>query len=296
VTPPVSVVVPAFNARDTIGDLLHALANQAGMPHDTEIIVVDNGSTDGTREIVNAARVTLLVQESKRGPSPARNLGTEAARGEVIVYTDADCIPTRRWLSALTRPFADPAVAMTAGRTLSFQPRTGAQRYAAASSLKTAELAIRRAQFPFAASENVAIRRRHVLEVGGWAEDMPTTQDVDLCFRLQQRFGIDIRYVADAVTFHRDRETDEELRRQARGYGAGLARLYRRYPEHLNWGVRQRLALLRTLAARATAPWFLGAGRRLGAVPAERLEYVRYHRLWVFAYWRGFFAERRQPT
>jgi glycosyltransferase involved in cell wall biosynthesis len=295
VTPSVTVVVPVRNGEDTIGDLLHALANQAGAPEDTEIIVVDNGSTDGTRDIVRTAGVTLL-EESTPGPSPARNLGTRAARGEVIAYTDADCIPTRRWLSALTRPFTDPAVVMTAGRTLSYQPRTGAQRYAAASALKTAEASLRRAQFPFAASENVAIRRQHVLEVGGWAEDMPTTQDVDLCFRLQQRFGIDIRYVAEAVAFHRDRETDEELRHQARGYGRGLARLYRRYPEHLEWGLRQQLALMRTLAARATTPLLLGARRWLGSVPADRLEYVRYHRMWVFAYWRGFFAERRRPT
>jgi len=295
VTSSVSVVVPVFNGEGTIGDLLNALAHQAGAPEDTEVIVVDNGSTDRTRDIVQSAGVTLL-EETKRGPSPARNRGTQAARGEVIVYTDADCIPTRRWLAALTRPFADPAVVMTAGRTLSYQPRTGAQRYAAASALKTAEASIRRAEFPFAASENVAIRRRHVLEVGGWAEDMPTTQDVDLCFRLQQRFGFQIVYVADAVAFHRDRETDEELRRQARGYGRGLARLYRRYPEHLKWGLRQRLALIRTLAARATTPWWLRARRRLRPVPADRLEYASYHRMWVFAYWQGFFAERRRPT
>jgi glycosyltransferase involved in cell wall biosynthesis len=294
-TPSVSVVVPVRNGEDTIADLLQALANQAGAPDDTEIIVVDNGSTDCTRDIVRAAGVTLL-EESKPGPSSARNRGTHAARGDVIAYTDADCMPTRRWLSALTGPFADPAMVMTAGRTLSYQPRTGAQRYMAASPLKTAETSFRRARFPFAASENVAMRRGRVLEIGGWAEDLTTAEDVDLCFRLRQRFGVEISYVPDAVVFHRDRETDAALREQARGYGAGMARLYRRYPEHLEWGLRQQLALMRTLAARATTPWWLSASRRFGSVPAGRLEYARYHRLWTFAYWRGFFAERRRPT
>lgn len=294
-TTSVSVVVPVRNGERTIGDLLHALANQAGAPENTEIIVVDNGSTDGTRDIVRTAGVTLL-EESTPGPSPARNRGTHVARGDVIAYTDADCIPTRRWLSALTRPFADPAMVMTAGRTLSYQPRTGAQRYIAASPLKTAETSFRREQFPFAASENVAIRRGRVLEIGGWAEDMTTAEDVDLCFRLRQRFGSEISYVADAVVFHRDRETDAALRQQARGYGTGMARLYRRYPEHLEWGLPQWLALTRTLATRATTPWWLAARRWLGSVPADRREYARYDRMWVFAYWRGFLAERRRPT
>jgi len=295
VTPSLSVVVPVLNAGDTIGDLLHALAHQAGMPEDTEVIVVDNGSTDGTRDIVRSAGVTLL-EESRRGPSPARNRGSRAARGEVIAYTDADCVPTRRWLAALTHPFVDPAVVMTAGRTLSYQPRTGAQRYIAASPMRTVETSIDRPQFPFAGGGNVAIRRRHLLEVGGWADDMATAEDVDLCFRLQQRFGIRILYVADAVAFHRDRETDEELREQARRYGRGMARLYRSYPEHLAWGLRQRLALVRTLVVRGATPWCLAARRRLGSVPAEGLEYGRYQRMWTFAYWRGFFAERRRPT
>ncbi|MGH9050667.1 MAG: glycosyltransferase, partial [Acidimicrobiia bacterium] len=57
-TPSVSVVVPVRNGEDTIGDLLQALANQAGAPDDTEIIVVDNGSSDCTRDIVRAAGVT----------------------------------------------------------------------------------------------------------------------------------------------------------------------------------------------------------------------------------------------
>src|SRR5438128_6095327 len=154
----VGVVVPVRNGAGTMADLLEALlGGQSAPAADTEVVVVDNGSTDGTREIVRG-RGVMLLEEPNLGPAAARNCGLRHARGEVVAHLDADTLPTRRWLAELVAPFADPEVVLVAGRTLSYPPETPAERYVAASGLFETERAIRRRPFPFAPSLNLAVR------------------------------------------------------------------------------------------------------------------------------------------
>jgi glycosyltransferase involved in cell wall biosynthesis len=94
----VSVIVPARNAAGHVGGCLEALANQTYPRERYEVIVVDNGSRDATREVVAAHPVQLLEETSSCSPYPARNRGLHHARGEVIAFTDADCRPLETWL------------------------------------------------------------------------------------------------------------------------------------------------------------------------------------------------------
>src|SRR5271170_322403 len=116
----VTVILPVLNGAATIGDTLAALCSQAGAPKQMEVLVIDNGSTDGTVEIVRKFPVTLL-HEPMRGPSRARNCGLKAAKGEILVCLDADTLPTRRWLRELIRPFEDAGAVLVGGEILSFQ-------------------------------------------------------------------------------------------------------------------------------------------------------------------------------
>lgn len=96
--PMVSIIVPVLNAAPIIGQLLDALSNQTYEQESYEIIVVDNGSTDNTKEVVEAFPVILLEESRWRSPYAARNAGIARASGQVYAFTDADCTPETTWL------------------------------------------------------------------------------------------------------------------------------------------------------------------------------------------------------
>jgi GT2 family glycosyltransferase len=181
-------------------------------------------------------------------------------------------------------------VVLVAGRNVSYPPRTAPERYIAASGLIEADRAVSREQFPFAPSMNMAVRRQVALDVGGWAEDLVTGEDVDFSHRVRRASGCDISYAADAVVLHRNRSSDAALRRQAHTYGAGAAALYRKYPDEISWTPRIAAALAGQLVVRGVVPWAKQAACVVGRASDDDVEFARYHRLWTWAYWRGFFG------
>lgn len=286
----VSVVIPAYNAANTIGDALKAVLRQAHAPADIEIIVVDNASGDDTAEIVRRFAGVTLLQEQKRGPSAARNLGLRHASKDIVAHLDADTLPSRLWLSSLLAPFSNPTVVLAAGQTLIFNPTTAVERYIAGAGLYETERAITRAPFPFVPSLNMAVRRQAALDVGGWAEDLTTAEDVDFSHRILQRFPGDIAYAPDAVLFHRVRSTPQELATLAHTYGQGVARMYLRYNDEATWDTVKTAKVVSRLLLRAAATGVLSAGRLLRLIPLERVEFSRCHRLWSWSFCRGFMS------
>lgn len=118
--PFVSVVVPVYNSADTIADTLHGLAAQQ-LTEPFEVIVVDGGSTDGTRELLLAAGEAItLLHNPGREPASSRNLGAAKSRAQVIAFTDSDCEPEPEWLAAGLRALEQADIVQ--GRVL---PRSG---------------------------------------------------------------------------------------------------------------------------------------------------------------------------
>jgi GT2 family glycosyltransferase len=147
---------------------------------------------------------------------------------------------------------------------------------------------VSRTPFPFAPSLNIAIRREAAIAVGGWSEDLLTGEDVDLCYRLVSSFATEIVYAKNAILYHHGRADDAALCRQARGYGAGAADLYRRYPAEVDWNALKALQLTRMIVLRALLGFFAGAGKGLGLIDERRAEFLRYHSLWTRNFWLGF--------
>jgi glycosyltransferase involved in cell wall biosynthesis len=102
----VSVVIPAYNAQDTIAQAVSYSLAQAKGPMEVEVVVVDDGSTDDTAEVAESVGARVIRQKNL-GPASARNKGWESTSGNLICFTDADCIPSPGWLENLLDGFTD---------------------------------------------------------------------------------------------------------------------------------------------------------------------------------------------
>ena len=288
-----SVIVPVLNGEKTLGQLLAALKSQAGVPGRFEILVVDNGSTDRTVEIARGHGVTLLNQPV-RGPSAARNLGLAHAQADVVVFTDADTVPSRRWLASLLAAFADPDTILATGPIHGWAPATPVECYAGTQIHSEREKTAEHPRHPFAHGMNVAARREAAIAVAGWDEAMSSGEDVDFSLRLQHRFGKPIRFVEQAVLFHKLRDTEEALWKQARWHGSGYALVHCRHRQTLPspaW--RCGVAFSMIAALHCVSP-LVEASCRLGLFSAERAEFERYHRQYLRHFWGGFYAQWRR--
>jgi glycosyltransferase involved in cell wall biosynthesis len=286
----VSIIIPAYNAERTLGDLLLALKSQSGVRGPFEIIVVDNGSSDRTAEIARA-HDAIVLHQSIRGPSAARNMGLANARAEIIVCTDADTIPTRRWLASLLSVFDDPQVLQATGPIHGWQPSTGAERFACQREVYDCEKTASHSEHPFAIGMNHAVRRAAALAIGGWDENMTSGEDTDFGIRMKAQFASPICFVPQAILFHRHRSSDEALWKQARWHGAGYAMLRQKHRELLPWNEWSCfLARMSVAVLQFTAP-LVTIGRALRLLSEQRAEFEYYYRNWTRYFWAGYFEQ-----
>ncbi|GMU92826.1 MAG: hypothetical protein AMXMBFR4_18840 [Candidatus Hydrogenedentota bacterium] len=220
----VSVIIPARNAEATLAPCVEACLAQSYA--DREIIVVDDGSSDSTPRIAREFHVRLITQPP-RGPAAARNTGARAATGDILAFTDSDCIPRRDWLENLARAFADGADAV--GGTYDI-----ANPESALASLIDAEIRARHGSFnpsvDFLGSFNMAVRKDAFDGVLGFDESFTAAsgEDNDLSYRLADH-GYRLRFVKEAVVSHfHPTRLMPYLRTQAR-HGFWRVKLYTKH-------------------------------------------------------------------
>jgi glycosyltransferase involved in cell wall biosynthesis len=202
--PAATVVVPVRNGADTIDDCLASVL-ALRYPGSLEIVVVDNGSRDGTTAALRGYGDRLVVvQESRLGPAAARNAGLRRARGEVVAFTDADCVVAPDWLERLVGPLADPAVGIAGGRILARPPVGAVARFGEV--IHDHRMAIEVYEPPYAITMSWASRRATLVQAGGFDESLRRCEDVDLSYRLVQA-GHRLAYVPEAVVCHRNEST-----------------------------------------------------------------------------------------
>jgi glycosyltransferase involved in cell wall biosynthesis len=110
----ISIVIPAYNAGKTIVQAVAQSVAQAKGPMEVEVIVVDDGSNDDTAKIAESAGATVIRQENA-GPAAARNRGWKSGTGQVICFTDADCVPSAGWIENLLDGFGNREIGAVAG-------------------------------------------------------------------------------------------------------------------------------------------------------------------------------------
>ena len=273
-----SVIIPCFNAADTIGSQLEALANQQ-WSEPWEVIVSDNGSTDNSVKIVEQYKKKLpnlrIVDSSdKVGSAHARNVGVLAARSDALAFCDADDQVASGWVSAMGeaisrydfvackldyeklnepwtlkyRDFDESGVFFQSNGLIEFYPH----------------------YLPHAAGASLGIKRSVHNAVGGFDETLLRLEDTDYCWRIQLT-GIELHFVADAVIYHRFRHTIQGLYRQAFLWGEYNVFLYKKY---LQLGMPK-------LSWRASIKAWLGLLKRLPQLLSKE-ERVKW--IWIFGY------------
>jgi cellulose synthase/poly-beta-1,6-N-acetylglucosamine synthase-like glycosyltransferase len=216
------VIVPVLNGESTIADCLDALLATDYPADRREILVIDNGSGDGTAALCQARPVRYL-REERRGVSNARNRGIAESRGEILAFVDADCLVEPQWLTELVRPFEDPEVGSVAGDLQHAPPTTPAERQAARMLGNWQRFAFTsNPAYPITA--NAAYRREVLERIGPFDPHMTRAQDVELGLRFQERSDLRLAYAERATARHRNRTTQLGFFRQQLGwaYGAGL--------------------------------------------------------------------------
>ena len=113
--PPVSIVIPAYNEEKGIGACLTSIRQQQYPREKIEVIVVDDGSSDRTRDIARQHQDVAVLEQAHEGKSAALNRGVAHAAHRLIFTVDADTVLDRRCLREIVRPFSDPGVGATTG-------------------------------------------------------------------------------------------------------------------------------------------------------------------------------------
>jgi glycosyltransferase involved in cell wall biosynthesis len=207
--PRVSVVTPHYDDLGRLNLLLNALERQDPVPGGVEIIVADNGSPSGPDPVraVIAGRARLTVV-NRKGAGAARNGGVAEARGDVIAFTDADCIPEPAWLSAGLAALETVDLVGGRMRVLTDDPATmtAVEAFEAIFAFDNKAYVERQ---NFSVTANLFCRRETFERVGGFVTAV-VSEDREWCLRAAA-MGYQIGYAPDAVVGHPARRTWDEL-------------------------------------------------------------------------------------
>ncbi len=215
----VSVVIPALNEEKYIRRCLDTLARQEHPNFDVEIIVVDNNSDDHTRQIASEYGVRVLIQK-QRGVALARQMGFEAARGEIIASTDADSAPAYDWLVRLVAALtSSPGIVGVYGPIRLYDGKSIEDfgLYYLGGSYLYLNAVIHR---PIFSGQNFAVWRKAWARVGGFDIDWVSAEDVNLSLKLA-RIG--------RIKFCWNIQVTTSARRTREGYGAVLGHTLANY-------------------------------------------------------------------
>lgn len=198
-----SVIIPAFNAEKTIAQTLRALESQTLPFEEWQAIVVDDGSTDATANLVASFHWARSVLIPHRGAAAARNRGAALASGEILLFTDADCEPQSDWIEEMLTPFTDLNIVGAKG-TYRTRARGMTARFVQLEYEEKYERMRRAEQIDFIDTYSAAYRRDVFLSNGGFDESFPTAsvEDQEFSFRLARR-GYRLVFVPSAIVFHR---------------------------------------------------------------------------------------------
>ncbi len=230
--PGISVVICAFNAERTMDACLASLRTLRYPTY--EVVVVNDGSTDRTLEISQRYPEVRIFSQENKGLSVARNVGYENASGEIIAYTDSDCVVDPDWLTYLAFKFVHGGFVAVGGPNLPPPEESRTAACVAASPGGPAHVLIDDEVAEHIPGCNMAFLKTTLQEIGGFDPiHRAAGDDVDLCWRLQNH-GHAIGFSPAAMVWHFRRNTIKAYLKQQMGYGKAEAQLYFKHPFRFN--------------------------------------------------------------
>lgn len=231
----ISVIVATRDRPVLLAALLASLSSCAPAPD--EVVVVDDGSATPAGEALPAAdvpfRVKLLRNARPVGPGASRNRGVHASRGDVLLFTDDDCVVATNWVEALARRLTDedPRLAGVGGRVLAQDADVFSRYFEFHRILEPRPHDAGHPQrIPYLVTANCAIRRAAFMRAGGFDSRLPLAggEDAALSIRMVKR-GYHLEHAAEAVVHHRFRPGVVDFARTFYRYGLGGRYVVDRY-------------------------------------------------------------------
>ena len=232
----ISIVVPAYNAEDTIVKCIESLLSQTYPKDKHEIIVVDNNSKDKTYKIIQSfPDVIALQQRDKQNSGATRNFGIRHARGKIIANIDSDCIADENWLINGIRCFEDHTVGGVCGLIKSQKPVTWIEKHQdrqkvhdysnADTEQRTVSLLI---------TGNAFIRKSIFDRVGLFEDSLSGGDDFDISQKILTQTKYKLIFDPKAIVYHRHCTTLASYMEQSYRYGySGLFVHYKYRPEYV---------------------------------------------------------------
>jgi len=259
-TPFISIICPVRNAERTMDTTMQYLLNADYPREKMEIILADGGSTDGTIDIIKRWQekyqfIKLVEVKNSKSPGFARNAALKIARGDFVLFTDADCAPHKDWIHKILSPFfKDPKIGLVGGEifTLRTDPDNAVESYCEQIKFLTIGNRVGKKSggyypevkkylpsevngsqtSPFFATANAAVSKRALDDIGRKFWDEITAEDVDFSLRIMQK-GYKIFFEPAAIVDHMHRATPEQFYKQLWGYGFGHPLLVKTHAKNI---------------------------------------------------------------
>ena len=231
ILPRVSVIVPVYNAENTIEECINSLFGLNYPKEKIELIFINNASTDRTTNILNqySSKIKILHEE-KKGAAAARNKGLLSAKGDFVAFTDSDGVVDKDWIRNIVSPLQNDRVGIVGGKILAKRPCNKIEEFGEI--IHDLNKAINEYKHPYVTTGNWASRLSTLKQVGFFDESLIRSQDVDLSYRISKA-GYKIVYKPDAITYHRNEKTLFGLFQEGFVHGFHSVKVIKKYKEFL---------------------------------------------------------------
>jgi glycosyltransferase involved in cell wall biosynthesis len=217
----ISVIIPTYRDWDALHFCLEAILNQDLTPDYFEVLVINNDILSDIPSTLPELRNIRYFTESIPGSYAARNRGIRESSGEILAFTDADCLPNSNWLSSAIRYFQEEGAERLAGKvllTLNGDCTSFSQTYEKAYSFRQNE----NVEKGVSVTANLFVQRKHFIAVGPFNEGLLSGGDMEWNRRATES-GISIRYAEDCTVRHIARVSYKDLLKKNRRITGGMA-------------------------------------------------------------------------